>query len=893
MRRIDAIYEKLKELYQGDGLSAIEIAYALKLDRANVSGDLNKLCDEGKVIKSKKKPVLFHPVLGAAEEEKDEKGKTTLEKFAERNQSLFSSVEKAKAAVLYPPKGMNILILGETGVGKSMFANLIHKYAIEMERMKVNAPFITFNCADYANNPQLLISHLLGTKKGAYTGADSDKIGLIEKADGGILFLDEVHRLPPEGQEMFFYFMDKGSYRRLGEAEIESSADVLIISATSENPDSALLKTFIRRIPMIIRIPDLSERSIEERFSLISQFMREESFRLGRQIKLSVNTMRALLSYHCPNNVGQLKTDVQLICAKAYADYISHKKDEIKINSIDIPEYIRQGLYVETEHRQIWTKLISINNRYCIFDSSKDAMLFEENGNDESIYEMIDSHFHELKVKGVGGKELELEMERGIEEHFKNYIHNANRKLDISNLESFIEPDIVNVVQEIVRHCEERLKTNLSKKIFYGMAVHIKNSIDRIKRNKKIINPQLNKIRTEYVEEFDTALDCLKIIDRALDVSMPIDEAGFIAMFMVYNERNIEEENKDVKIIVVAHGLTTASSMAETANNLLGVKHAIGINAPLDEKPQQVIYRLKRTIKEANIKSDILFLVDMGSLTTFGQEIAYELGIKTKTLPLVSTLHVIEATRKAVMGYTLDEVYRETMNVNSLMNNEMLSSEDDDEISERLAIVTICTTGEGSAITIKNILHKELDFDSNLLQIIPVNLVDRISIQKRLRDIAKEYNIICLVSSFYIDIQIPQISLHEVIKLEAIKHIQYLIDLEITYLNMGKTFEYQLVNVDGKNILKDLRAFKNLIQQRMNIRLGTNSLIGITFHLACMLDRVIGGANIEEFEGKSDFIKENQQLYHIVKDAFVEIENKYSIRICEDEVCYVMKFFSH
>lgn len=519
-------------------------------------------------------------------------------------------------------------------------------------------------------------------------------------------------------------------------------------------------------------------------------------------------------------------------------------------------------------------------------------MFFEENSSDESIYEMIDSHFHELKGKGVSDKELEQEMERDIDEYFKSYIHNVNRKFDISNLESFIEPIIVSVVQEIVRYSEERLRRNLSKKIFYGMAVHINNSIDRIKRNKKIVNPQLNKIRTEHVEEFNIALDCIKIIDRALDVSMPIDEAGFIAMFLVYNERNIEEENKDVKIIVVAHGMTTASSMVETANNLLGVKHAIGINAPLDEKPQQVIYRLKKIIKAANIKSDILFLVDMGSLTTFGQEIASELGIKTKTLPLVSTLHVIEATRKAVMGYTLDDVYKETLNVNSLMNNEILNNEEEEEIKEKLAIVTICTTGEGSAITIKNILHKELEFDSNLLHIIPVNLVGKVSIQKRLRDIAREYNIICLVSSFNINTQIPQISLHEVINLQAVKHIQYLIDLENTYLNMGKTLETQLVNVDGKNILKDLKAFNDTIQRRMNIRMGTNALIGITFHLAGMIDRVLAGGSIEAFEGKAEFIKENKQLYNVVKNAFIELENKYDIRICENEICYVMKFFN-
>lgn len=90
---------------------------------------------------------------------------------------------------------------------------MMHKFAMEAARLTETAPFVVFNCADYANNPQLF-----GVKKGAYTGAVEQK-GLIEKANGGILFLDEVHRLTPEGQEMLFTFIDGGMYRRLGESE--------------------------------------------------------------------------------------------------------------------------------------------------------------------------------------------------------------------------------------------------------------------------------------------------------------------------------------------------------------------------------------------------------------------------------------------------------------------------------------------------------------------------------------------------------------------------------------------------------------------------------------------------------------------------------------------------
>lgn len=70
-----------------------------------------------------------------------------------------------------------------------------------------NAPFKVLNCAQYHNNPELLSGILFGYVKGAFTGADEDRNGLLQDADGGVLFLDEVHRLPPEGQEKLFVYM--------------------------------------------------------------------------------------------------------------------------------------------------------------------------------------------------------------------------------------------------------------------------------------------------------------------------------------------------------------------------------------------------------------------------------------------------------------------------------------------------------------------------------------------------------------------------------------------------------------------------------------------------------------------------------------------------------------
>ena len=102
--------------------------------------------------------------------------------------SLKSKVELSRAAILYPPNGLHTLIYGQTGVGKSELAECMYKFAIESGVKGKDCPFIVFNCADYAENPQLLLAQLFGYAKGAYTGAQTSKEGIVEMADNGILF---------------------------------------------------------------------------------------------------------------------------------------------------------------------------------------------------------------------------------------------------------------------------------------------------------------------------------------------------------------------------------------------------------------------------------------------------------------------------------------------------------------------------------------------------------------------------------------------------------------------------------------------------------------------------------------------------------------------------------
>jgi transcriptional regulatory protein LevR len=97
----------------------------------------------------------------------------------------------------------------------------------------------------------------------------------------------------------------------------------------------------------------------------------------------------------------------------------------------------------------------------------------------------------------------------------------------------------------------------------------------------------------------------------------------------------------------------------------------------------------------------------MGSLTTFGEVIQNELKVPIKVIPLVSTLHVIEATRKALLGLSLNEIYSQVLSINSYLYNDKFSQEQEDGY-KKLAIITACLTGEGSAIALKSFLKNNL-----------------------------------------------------------------------------------------------------------------------------------------------------------------------------------------
>ncbi|WP_294377474.1 sigma 54-interacting transcriptional regulator [uncultured Clostridium sp.] len=884
MTKKELILQKLKELNCTEGIDTKTLASLVNMSRANLSHELNDLCKEGKLSKTTGRPVLFF-----LPDTKTESSKSQLDLLAQNNISLKGSIEQAKAAILYPPKGMNCLILGSTGVGKSMFASLMHNYALTMNVKSEDSPFIVFNCADYSNNPQLLTSQLFGVKKGTYTGAESDKTGLIEQANGGILFLDEVHRLPPEGQEALFVFLDTGTFRRVGDSELRKS-DVLIISATTENPDSALLNTFRRRIPIVINIPSLKERTLEERLYLIKSFFKHESIRINKDIYVSLNSLRALISYDCPNNIGQLKSDVQMLCAKAYSEFLTNVRVDVRIHSGSLPPYIKEGLYKEKEHRVLWNNLMSDEIEFFRFSGSSNDSIDMFESNDNSIYDFIENKLKTLKSLEISDVDIENILEKDIAKHFKNNFTTVSKEFNKKNLLSIIDPDVLECFDKIVNYISERLPIRFDSNLYTAFALHINTLIDRIHSKKIIKNPNLEKIKHLYPNEFSIALDVKDILSEYLYTSIPVDEAGYITLFLI-PDTTLKNKPKDkVKVILIAHGESTASSMSDVANKLLGEDYVIPINAPIDVPPSKVLEHLKLTIKENPSNSGYLLLVDMGSLLAFADTVRTELNVKLQVISLVSTLHVLEAARKALLGLSLNEIYNDVIMINSYMqvhknlNNKTIST-------NKTLIITACMTGEGGSSAIKDFLSVHLKFDSELFEIVCLSCADNESFKEMILNFESKNQVLFVVSSFYIEsLNIKQFSMYDTLNGSVLNQMQSLIDEKTTLLNIPNVLNENIPNIAGLELTNDIQSVLKELQKRINVKFDADNLIGLTLHLSFLIGRLKNNQQTILFPNKSKFITDNFSLYNVIKESLNPLKRKYNINnFSDDEICYIVK----
>jgi DNA-binding NtrC family response regulator len=256
------------------------------------------------------------------------------------------------------PTDASVLITGETGTGKELVAQAIHRQSARAMRPLV--------AAHLAAVPEALIgSELFGHERGAFTGADRVRIGRFELADRGTLFLDEVGELPCHVQVSLLRVLQEGDVERIGGNQ-KRRVDVRVIAATNRSLDEAMAQgvfrsdLYYRLNVMPIHLPPLRERP-EDIVALAGHFLRHAAARMGRAVdRIEPASLDRLCVFDWPGNIRQLQNVIERSVIVCDGGELSIPEDMMTDRRASAPPAFEAGLTLEDVKRRYISHVLSI-----------------------------------------------------------------------------------------------------------------------------------------------------------------------------------------------------------------------------------------------------------------------------------------------------------------------------------------------------------------------------------------------------------------------------------------------------------------------------------------------------------------------------------------------------
>ena len=857
MEAKEEIYQYIRENIKEDGVTAQSIAEIFEIKRNVASHYLNLLEKEGKLQKGTNRPVHFSIPTDTEKKAEEcnnmiderpaaQKEVSVFSKFIGYNGSMEQVIEKCKAAVNYPVNGLTMIICGASGVGKSYLASLIHQYAVESGAVEKNAPFVVLNCADYANNSELLSSVLFGHVKGAFTGANEEKQGLLAEADGGYLFLDEVHNLSAENQEKLFLFIDSQKYRMLGDSKNWQTAKVRLLFATTEDIHSTLLATFRRRIPFEIRIPDFLERSYGERFLLVSSFFQNEAEILKKNICVDSEYFRRMLNLHEEGNIGAVKSKIKVLCAQAYSQ---QREEELRISTPGKESSDSFYFYWNRPEKKKWM------SSYQIF-----------------------SNITECFVPGMNYSK--------IEEVLDLFLQTITRRLEENKKENnFCEiPPF--------RHYEEKCRNNINKILksygyrlneleideFYKMVIAVLFDEKFFGTAFKISGYEKKKYR-----KYEVMIS--RILDAVLEDYNDNVREFLQTILTVWLSDKVKVKSK-INALILMHGEHSASSMASLANEMIGDYVYEAFDMPIQVHTEELIVKVNDYVRDIETNEGLILLVDMGSLERMYDKISRNVDGDLVIVNNVSTAFALE------LGFSLfdkADIYRITQMDMSQFNMKMQYYKG---LSQKPNIIVSCISGEGIAVEIKEILSKYVNTDE-----IDILTMDYSELKKQLnRGSAEDFHntIVVFTTTPLSSTVVPVMNVEDLVNgftnpsfpefmlnKENVREFTNDIIKLFTLKGVASRLRFLNPEVVMQEVDQVIRGYENYYY----VQLPNFLRINLFLHTSIMIERVL----VKEESGKIDSIdteginEESRKFIEVSKDIFKSIMMKYKIEISDAE----------
>ena len=861
----DLVYEYIQKISVNDnkGVETKRIAEDLKMQRSNVSALLNTLVKENLVIKTNTRPVLYRVNINDLESNKED----VFDELVGSNGSLKNALQLAKAAILYPNHGLNVLVSAQGGSGTSFFVKKMYEFAKLEEVIAKDAPFVKINCRHYKKNLNELNDIIFGN--------ESLDDNLFEKARGGFLFLDNVDVLDANGQSKLYAFLDNKMIKCDLSEETRTYQDILLVIACNEHS----ISLFNHRIPVVIDIPKLTDRPLKERFELINLAFSNESNNSERTIQLERNAFIALSLSEYSYNIKEMLLEIKTACANAYVRVVNKPKDDIFVYLNDFSQNVQHALLKYKTYKNDIDESI-VDGEYLVYEVNR-GLANNSTPIDFDLYREIRNQYDELSKRGINNSNINNVINGHVNNLAKKYqyYHGFDEESNLTQLSKIVDEKIINIVKDFIDECSRSLSKKFKSNVFYGLCLHINTLVNTKFDAKRINNQQVSDIVNKYPDEYTLCLDFKDVLHREFNIDIPIEEVVIIAMFLI--ESDIQEEENHPVLLYIMHGNASASSLRDVTCALTKCNNVYSYDLSLHVDVRQAYDEIKKLIVQIDNGAGVICIYDMGSIKVMLENIANEVDVEIRALNIPITLIGIDAARRCSMETDIDYVFHN-------INLEIQKLDHHDE-NRNEVIITLCHTGEGGAIQLKRYID---NYSKLQMKTIALSISDREELINKVFEIKKSYRVHAFVGTYdpklfgipFIPIakvfECENVNLDRVLMFEPIGSKQF--DYSVVYEHLESSFKYA-------SIRKIKEIMPDIMDKLLTIYpLDEDQQIGLFMHITCLIERLMQGNNAKKLENADKVIDIFDDDYQTIKKILKPIEKSFKLIIDDNELAIII-----
>lgn len=865
------------------GLTTADIASALSISRNLASQYLNDLVRVGLVVKAGTRPIYYFErrelerrlqasvdesvyaslddllSLGGVDGERD------FARLVGHDLSLSACIERLKSAIAYPPDGLPVLMTGEPGSGKTLLANAVFEYGRGRGILSPSSNCIVIDCGQYRDALDRFLMDLKGSM---------DEGGWYSRAEGGVLVFRDVDLLPTYAQELLL------TEASCGQAHAGFLASRPRFVLTSAKPsDSLELSILSRGIASVVEVPSLRERSDEEREELMLRFLKDEGVRAGTDVLMSKAAYRALIHADFVDNVRGLRECVTTCCAAAYSRGGGAK---VEIRAFMLPFEVLGSMEPGGADD---SAMLDVTRTNCISESGKER--FAAGGVAKSLASLLisdsatnDVERNALDLLGAYASTLAFwpAGRGGRPEAFSRLLETA------------------------IAETNETFGLGISKKTARVLAVDLHALSLRGMRSAE----DRTKLEAPLAELFSTmaaghpvALAATRRLSEFVSNTLGlVSDAlwNLLALSLILEQTH--NRGRTSVGIILCHGYATATSIADSANHMLGAHVFEGVDMRYEQSVSDIAEAFLKLLDRYSFCREVAVLVDMGSLEGVLELVDGRSQATFGVINNASTGIALEIGAGLIAGESLEGVLASAASTAEYRYRVVEAMERD------RAIVFCSDLGVEAAEKIRALVSGVLGDRLPLVLL----ACDAGQLRRNGRGDAlfSAHEVMTIVGTDDPGVEgVPFVALEDLISNEASASFdrilsEFMDSEELTSFHERLVERLTLRNViesitilNPEKLLDEVTGAVRALEHLCGISLTGRTMAGLCVHLCCLVERLVTRSAFEPYACDEGFDESHADFIELFNEGFRGVAAHYRVAVPVSEIAYVFDYVRH